>query len=84
MTCPGLRLKDAQEVGSYPVMCVLIVINITIDADVKVAISVVVTFLLTVILYTSLLLLGYCILKARRTNSPKEKYVCYTQFKGTK
>ncbi len=48
-----------------------------IDADVKVAISVVVTFLLTAILNTSLLLLGYCILKARRANSSKEKYVQY-------
>ncbi len=46
-----------------------------IDADVKVAISVsvVVTFLLTAILNTSLLLLGYCILKARCANSSKEK-----------
>ncbi len=47
-----------------------------VDAEyVTLAVSVAVTFVLTVILNTSLLLLGYCILKAHRANSSKEKYV---------
>ncbi len=54
-----------------------------VNTDVKVAISisVVVTFLLTVILGGSLLLLGYCVLQARHATSSKEKYVTM-QFKG--